>query len=145
MGLEGIIPFFVCVRFFVFIRSSMFPFFCPCFLSFSGTYKCLKKNNIILTPSAPTPFETSRLLAGQSLRGGGGKTYRKAKPREDGLSETIFRDLPKAVSEAVSRGKFWVFLRDFQEDVNGEKRTVKKYGGFLVPIFHGLCRVFHGL
>ena len=31
------------------------------------------------------------------------------------------------------------------EDVNGEKLTVKKYGGFLVPIFHGLRRVFHGL
>ena len=31
------------------------------------------------------------------------------------------------------------------EDVNGEKVTVKKYGGFLVPIFHGLRRVFHGL
>ena len=31
------------------------------------------------------------------------------------------------------------------EDVNGENLTVKKYGGFLVPIFHGLRRVFHGL
>ena len=28
------------------------------------------------------------------------------------------------------------------EDVNGEKLTVKKYGGFLVPIFHGLRRSF---
>ena len=31
-----------------------------------------------------------------------------------------------------------------QEDVNGEKLTVKN-GGFLVPIFHGLRRLFHGL
>ena len=33
----------------------------------------------------------------------------------------------------------------YQEDANGEKLTVKKYGGFLVPIFHGLRGVFHGL
>ena len=32
---------------------------------------------------------------------GGGKTYRKAKPREDGPSETAFRDPPKMVSEEV--------------------------------------------
>ena len=35
-------------------------------------------------------------------RGGGGKTYRKAEPHEDGPSETIFRDPSKAVSEVVS-------------------------------------------
>ena len=48
-------------------------------------------------------------------------------------------------------GKANIFPQDFlshfhsQEDVNGEKLTVKKYCGFLVPIFHGLRRVFHGL
>ena len=44
----------------------------------------------------------NRLLLAKAGRGGGGKTYRKAKPREDGLSETIFRDPPKMVSEEVS-------------------------------------------
>ena len=32
----------------------------------------------------------------------GGKMYRKAKPREDGLLETIFGDPPKMVSEEVT-------------------------------------------
>ena len=36
-------------------------------------------------------------------KGGGGKTYRKSKPREDGLVETIFEDPPKAVSEGSPR------------------------------------------
>ena len=45
-------------------------------------------------------YYCTRLLG--RAKGGGGKTYRKAKPREDGLSETIFRDPPKLVSEAVS-------------------------------------------
>ena len=37
--------------------------------------------------------------------GGGGKTYRKAKPREDGPSEAVFGGPPKTVSEVVTRKK----------------------------------------
>ena len=44
------------------------------------------------------PSEGLALELGRA-KGGGGKTYRKAKPREDGQLETIFRDTPKAVSE----------------------------------------------
>ena len=36
------------------------------------------------------------------------------------------------------------FKAVYQEDANGEKLTMKN-GGFLVLIFHGLRRVFHGL
>ena len=36
-------------------------------------------------------------------------------------------------------------LSNTQEDVNGEKLTVKKWWIFGVPIFHGLRRAFHGL
>ena len=32
-----------------------------------------------------------------------------------------------------------------QEDVNGEKLTVKKNCGFLVPIFSRFTPIFHGL
>ena len=41
---------------------------------------------------------------------GGGKTYRKAKPREDGPLETIFRDPPKlSVPRNRNRGKIAAF------------------------------------
>ena len=58
-----------------------------------------------LIPHVCKPNAWAQLSAGQ--------TYRKAKPREDGPLETIFRDPPKAVSEVVTWGTFWEFLRDF--------------------------------
>ena len=36
------------------------------------------------------------------LKGPGGKTYQRAKPREDGPLATIFGDPPKAVFEGVT-------------------------------------------
>ena len=64
----------------------------------------------------------------------GGKTYRKAKPREDGRSKTIFRDLRKHVSEEVSWGKFWGSsrLRDLRREMEwggGGGQNVPRWGG----------------
>ena len=55
----------------------------------------------------------------------------------------IFWILPKELSGLLSQG-FW-YRKKSQEDVNGEKLTVKKYGGFWCRFLHGLRRVFHGL
>ena len=52
---------------------------------------------------------------GTIKRGGG--TRRKAKPREDGPLETIFRDPLKMVSEEVILGRFWMFLRDLLREM----------------------------
>ena len=38
---------------------------------------------------------------GKEGQGGGSKTYRKAKPREDGPLETTFGDPPNMVSEVT--------------------------------------------
>ena len=56
--------------------------------------------------------------------------YRKAKPREDGPSETAFRDPPKAVSEVVRWGKFWEFVGDSLREVEwGGGWTYRGEGG----------------
>ena len=59
----------------------------------------------LATPSFNLEPFFSSLLSPESwaeLKGGWAKTYRKAKPREDGPLEAIFGDPPKAVSEVVS-------------------------------------------
>ena len=62
--------------------------------------------------------------------GGGGKTYRKGKPREDGLLETMFGESPKAVSEESNYGKSWKFLRDLRREMEwggARPRITKKF------------------
>ena len=50
-------------------------------------------------------------------KGGGGKTYRTAKPREDGPSETFFETLRKLFLRRSAEGNSGALLRDLLREM----------------------------
>ena len=58
----------------------------------------------ILRQEFRSVFFSDKLLGYKwaELKGGAGKTYRRAKPHKDGPLETVFGQPPKAVSEGVT-------------------------------------------
>ena len=111
--------FFVFLRFFRFF----FVFFFFVFLRFSSF-----QENLVFSAHLQAVVVDGPPIIGY------GENCKKAQKRE-------FRSDPVYTNPVRN----FPIQNKLQEDVNGEKRTVKKYGGFLVPIFHGLRRVFHGL
>ena len=77
------------------LQNASFYFYCH--LAISDSHR-------ILVQSRPHEKFISRPFLGfwAELKGGRGKTFRKAKPREDGPLETIFGDPPKTVSEVFT-------------------------------------------